>query len=182
MYAVYVLACTPQLTMSSLQCNLSKPDMPSLNQCGKLLSTMRFKHRAVVPAGKRTKHTVTLAAALWHMHLLVIKNQNRAGCSSQLHQHNPSKLWLLKRPWDEMLWHPLAPCEDTNQRKMTGNVGWPQRFKGLLVPVLIVPFPAVHFELNRMRAISAWIIHKENLPCISCSTPLHNAGTKDGSV
>lgn len=84
--------------MFSLQCNLSQPDTPSLNQCGKLLNTMCFKQWAAVPVGKRMKHTVILAAALRHMHLLVIKSKNRAGCSSQLHQHNPSKLWLLKRP------------------------------------------------------------------------------------
>lgn len=41
--------------MFSLQCNLSKPDMPFLNQCGKLLNTMSFKQWAVVPAGKRAK-------------------------------------------------------------------------------------------------------------------------------
>lgn len=81
MYAVYVLACTVPLKMFSLQCNLSKPDMPSLNQCGKLLNTMCFKQRAVVPVGKRMKHTVILAAALRHMHLWVIKSQNTAGYS-----------------------------------------------------------------------------------------------------
>jgi len=91
MYAVYVLACSLQLTVFSLQCNLSKPDTPSLNQCGKLLNTMCSKQWAVVPLGKRMKCTVILAAALRHMYLPVIKSQNRAGCSSQLHQHNPSK-------------------------------------------------------------------------------------------
>lgn len=41
--------------MFSLQCSLSKLDMPSPNQCGKLLNTMCFKQWAVVPAGKRAK-------------------------------------------------------------------------------------------------------------------------------
>lgn len=46
----------------------------------------------------------------------------------------------------------------------------------LLVPVLIVLFHAVRFELNRMKAflatIPAWITHKANSPRVSCSTCL----------
>lgn len=98
----------------------------------------------------------------------------------QLHQHNPSKLWLLERPWDEMLWHPSAPQtgeRDDRQCGMTTVLRGP-----LLVPVLTVPFLAVHFAPNRMRVIPAWLIHKANSPCIRCSAPLCNAGTKDESV
>lgn len=81
MYAVYVLACTLQLTTFSLRCNLSEPDMPSLNQCGKLLNTTSFKQGAIVPAGKGTRSAVSLAAALQHRQLPVIQRQNGAGCS-----------------------------------------------------------------------------------------------------
>lgn len=75
MHAVYVLACTLQLTMFSLQCNLSKPDLLSLYHCGKLLNTVCSKQWAAVPAGNTMKHTAMLAAAVWHMLLLVIKSQ-----------------------------------------------------------------------------------------------------------
>lgn len=128
MYAVCVLACTLQLTTFSLQCNLSEPDMPSLNQCGKLLNTTSFKQGAIVPAGKGTRRTVSLAAALQRRQLPVIQHQNGAGCSSQLHQHNPPELWLLKRPRDGVLPRPVAQHEE--EKEMTGNMGWPQCFKG----------------------------------------------------
>lgn len=58
--------------------------------------------------------------------------------------------------------HKPEKSEDTQCRMATALQG------PLLVPVLIVPFLAVHFELNRMRVIPAWIIHKANSPCISC--------------
>lgn len=53
-----------QLTTFSLQCNLSKPDMLSLYQSGKLLNPMCSKQWAVVPVGNTMKRTVILAAAL----------------------------------------------------------------------------------------------------------------------
>lgn len=181
MYAVYVLACTLQLTMFRLQCNLSKPDMPSLNQCGKLLNTMCFKQWAVVPVGKRMKHTVILAAALRHMHLLVIKSQNRAGCSftSTIPPSCGSSKGPEMRCCDIPQLHVMTQTRESDDRQcgMTTVLRGP-----LLVPVLTVPFLAVHFALNRMRVIPAWLIHKANSPCIRCSTPLCNAGTKDESV
>lgn len=180
MHAVYVLPCTLQLTTFSLQCNLSKSDMLSLYQCGKLLNPMCSKQWAAVSVGNTSKHTVILAAALWYMHLLVIKSQNRAKCSSQLHQHKPSNLWILKRPWDGVLWHTLISCE-VNEKAMTGRVA--TVLQGPLpAMVLFVQFLAVHFELNRIRAIPAWITHEANSPSISCSPPPCTAGTKDKSV
>lgn len=115
MHAVYVLACTLQLTTFSLWCSLSKPDMLSLYQCGKLPNTVCSRQWAAVPVGNTMKHIVIPAAALWHMHLLVIKSQNRATCSSQLHQHNPSNLWILKKPWDGVLRHALTSHEETRK-------------------------------------------------------------------
>lgn len=53
-----------QLTTFSLQCNLSKPDMLSLYQSGKLLNPMCSKQWAVVPVGNTMKRAVILAAAL----------------------------------------------------------------------------------------------------------------------
>lgn len=171
MHAVYVLACTFQLTIFSLQCNLSKPDMLSLYQCGKLLNTMCSEQWAAVPVGNTMKRPVIPAAALWHIHLLLIKSQNRARCSSQLHRHNLSNLWILKRPWDGVLWHALTSCEETTKKQ----VGWPQCFKDLfLLRALIVQFFVGHFELNRIRAIPAWIIHEANSPSIKLlPNPLH---------
>lgn len=47
----------------------------------------------------------------------------------QLHQHNPPELWLLKRPRDGVLPRPVAQHEE--EKEETGNMGWPQCFKGL---------------------------------------------------
>lgn len=180
MYAVYVLACTLQLTMFSLQCNLSKPDMPSLNQRGKLLNTTCFQQWAVVPVGKRTKSTVILAAALWHMQLPLIKRQNSR---SQLLQHDPSSCGSSKSPETRCCHIPQLCAKTQTKESDDRQCGMATVLQGpLLVPVLIVSFLAVHFELNRMRITPAWIIHKANSPCISCSTPLWNAGTKDESA
>lgn len=153
MYAVYVLACTLQLTTFSLRCNLSEPDMPSLNQCGKLLNTTSFKQGAIVPAGKGTRSAVSLAAALQHRQL------QSSNAKTELDAASPAQPPRAVAPQKTPRWG-AATSHGSARRGERGDrqYGMATMLQGsLLVPVLIVLFHAVRFELNRMKLFLATI-------------------------